>query len=246
MPDSTLQNLDTSEALPGNPSTRVVDEFSQNKMESIIEAVVNHLVLKQEESAVLQHHQDQDKLAQELTTAVIEGAFVQINTSWNGQQTSNSGKMDVAEVCFSSSEQRDTETESQSGQSNLVQSGLPPMGSLDYPDAPPTTPLVIDLERGRDSFARKLKWGLAKVFLPSPPPPTPMDGQCEPASVLNDPQGALMEHLTRSLPRNDSVGLDFVDRGHFEEDVEVFAEVLSSSIIKSSIPTFKAKEYFKI
>lgn len=237
MPDSTLQNLDTSEAFTGERSTSVVDMFSQNKMESIIEAVVNHLVLKQEESAGSQHHQNQEKLAQGLATAVMEGAFVQINTSWNGNQTSNCVRMDTAEACFSSTEQYNTEMECHSCQSNLVQSGLPPMGSLDYPDAPPTTPLILDLERGRDSFARKLKGGLAKVFLPSPPPPTPMDGQAEPASALNDPQRELMEHLMRSLPRNDSVGLDIVDRDHFEEDVEVFAEVLSRSIINSALRT---------
>lgn len=232
MPDSTLQNLDTSEVLPGRPSTSAVDKFSQMKMESIIEAVVNHLVIKQEESAV---HQHQERLAQGLATAVIEGAFVQINTSWNGQQSFNSGKMESPESCFVSIEQRNTEMESQCCQSNLLQSALPPMGSLDYPDAPPTTPLILDLEKGRDSFARKLKGGLAKVFLPSPPPPTPMDGQGEPVSALNDPQGELMEHLMRSLPRNDSVGLDVVDQGHFKEDVEVFAEVLSHSIVNSSL-----------
>lgn len=237
MPDSPLQNLDTSEALTGKPSIGVVDKFSQIKMESIIEAVVNHLVVKQEESAVPQHHQNQEKLAQGLATAVIEGAFVQLNTSWNGPQTSSGEKMAAAEACSFPIEQRNPAIESQCRQSNLVQSSLPPMGSLDYPDAPPTTPLVLDLERGQDSFARKLKGGLAKVFLPSPPPPTPMDGQGEPASALNDPQRELMEHLMRSLPRNDSVGLDIVDRGHFEEDVEVFAEVLSCSIINSSLRT---------
>lgn len=237
MPDSALQNLDTSEALIGKPSSSVVDKFSQNKMESIIEAVVNHLVVKQEKSAVPLHHQNREKLAQGLAAAVIEGAFVQINTCCNGNQTSNGGRMDAAEACFSSSEQRDTQMEYQGRQSNLVQSGLPPMGSLDYPDAPPTTPLVLELQRGRDSFARKLKGGLANVFLPSPPPPTPMDGQSEPASALNGPHGELIDHLMRSLPRHDSVGLDVVDQGHFEEDVEVFSEVLSLSILNSVLRT---------
>uniref|UniRef100_A0A3Q1IJ09 Uncharacterized protein n=1 Tax=Anabas testudineus TaxID=64144 RepID=A0A3Q1IJ09_ANATE len=37
----------------------------------------------------------------------------------------------------------------------LSQSGLPVVGSLDYPDAPPTTPLLPELERSRHSFARK-------------------------------------------------------------------------------------------
>ncbi|KAI4896826.1 hypothetical protein NFI96_029283 [Prochilodus magdalenae] len=51
------------------------------------------------------------------------------------------------------------------------------MGSLDYPDAPPSTPLLPEMMKSRASFSRKLKGGLAKEFLPSPPPPTPKDQQ---------------------------------------------------------------------
>ncbi|KAK6323471.1 hypothetical protein J4Q44_G00058100 [Coregonus suidteri] len=57
----------------------------------------------------------------------------------------------------------------------LPQSGLPTVGSLDYPDAPPTTPLLPEMVQSRASFTRKLKGGLAKEFLPSPPPPTPKE-----------------------------------------------------------------------
>ncbi|XP_066537877.1 uncharacterized protein si:dkey-171c9.3 [Hoplias malabaricus] len=56
------------------------------------------------------------------------------------------------------------------------------MGSLDYPDAPPSTPLLPEMMKSRASFTRKLKGGLAKEFLPSPPPPTPKDQQAEPLS----------------------------------------------------------------
>ncbi|XP_056317240.1 uncharacterized protein si:dkey-171c9.3 [Danio aesculapii] len=48
-------------------------------------------------------------------------------------------------------------------------------GSIEYPDAPPSTPLLPEMIRSRASFTRKLKGGLAKEFLPSPPPPTPKD-----------------------------------------------------------------------
>ncbi|KAA0723117.1 hypothetical protein E1301_Tti005236 [Triplophysa tibetana] len=49
------------------------------------------------------------------------------------------------------------------------------LGSIEYPDAPPSTPLLPEMFKSRDSFSRKLKGGLAKEFLPSPPPPTPKD-----------------------------------------------------------------------
>ncbi|XP_048461272.1 uncharacterized protein si:dkey-171c9.3 [Rhincodon typus] len=53
--------------------------------------------------------------------------------------------------------------------------GLTKKGSLDYPDAPPPTPLRPQLSSSQRSFTRKLKGGLAKEFLPSPPPPTPKE-----------------------------------------------------------------------
>lgn len=55
----------------------------------------------------------------------------------------------------------------------LSQASLTSNQSLDYPDAPPSTPLVPGATQSRASFCRKLKGGLAKEFLPSPPPPTP-------------------------------------------------------------------------
>ncbi|XP_067903652.1 A-kinase anchor protein 11 [Heterodontus francisci] len=53
--------------------------------------------------------------------------------------------------------------------------GLTKKSSLDYPDAPPPTPLRPQLGSSQRSFTRKLKGGLAKEFLPSPPPPTPKE-----------------------------------------------------------------------
>ncbi|XP_072361497.1 uncharacterized protein [Scyliorhinus torazame] len=53
--------------------------------------------------------------------------------------------------------------------------GFTKKGSLDYPDAPPPTPIRPQLGGSQRSFTRKLKGGLAKEFLPSPPPPTPKD-----------------------------------------------------------------------
>ncbi|XP_047192242.1 uncharacterized protein si:dkey-171c9.3 isoform X2 [Scophthalmus maximus] len=108
----------------------------------------------------------------------------------------------------------------------LYQSGLPVVGSLDYPDAPPTTPLLPELERSRHSFARKLKGGLAKVFLPSPPPPTPKEAE-DGAGPVGGPRAELMEHLM------DSLSADDLARRCFEvgAKVEAFAEALSCYII---------------
>ncbi|CAB1434340.1 unnamed protein product [Pleuronectes platessa] len=104
----------------------------------------------------------------------------------------------------------------------LSQSGLPIMGSLDYPDAPPTTPLLPELERSRDSFARKLKGGLAKVFLPSPPPSTPRETGDD-----VDPRVELMEHLMHSLSTQDLMR----DRFEAGAKMEAFAEALSCRVM---------------
>lgn len=75
----------------------------------------------------------------------------------------------------------------------LPQSGLPVLGSLDYPDAPPTTPLLPEMIRRGDSFGRKLKGGLAKEFLPSPPPPTPKEKQHETEGLAGEYQAAVVD-----------------------------------------------------
>ncbi|KAJ8007857.1 hypothetical protein DPEC_G00098540 [Dallia pectoralis] len=85
----------------------------------------------------------------------------------------------------------------------LPQSGLPAVGSLDYPDAPPTTPVVPGTVQSRASFTRKLKGGLAKEFLPSPPPPTPKENdrerELEAEGAVQDPCEDFVERLLRSL-----------------------------------------------
>lgn len=109
----------------------------------------------------------------------------------------------------------------------LSQLGLPTAGSLDYPDAPPTTPLLPELERSRTSFARKLKGGLAKVFLPSPPPPTPKDNG---DGCVDDPDPdlrvELMAHLMRSLTTWDP----YEEGPHAGAKLEALAEALSGDI----------------
>lgn len=110
----------------------------------------------------------------------------------------------------------------------LSQLGLPTAGSLDYPDAPPTTPLFPEPERSRTSFARKLKGGLAKVFLPSPPPPTPKDHEDDCVDHV-DPalRVELMEHLVLSLTTWDP----YEERPQGAAGIEALAEALSRDII---------------
>ncbi|KAJ8351303.1 hypothetical protein SKAU_G00227790 [Synaphobranchus kaupii] len=84
----------------------------------------------------------------------------------------------------------------------LAHTGLPRKGSLDYPDAPPTTPLLPEMIKSHGSFHRKLKGGLAKEFLPSPPPPTPKHLSCiseEERLGLRDDRAEFVARLMRSL-----------------------------------------------
>ncbi|XP_076843446.1 uncharacterized protein LOC143488553 [Brachyhypopomus gauderio] len=81
---------------------------------------------------------------------------------------------------------------------------ITPTGSLDYPDAPPSTPLLPGMMKSRDSFTRKLKGGLAKAFMPSTPPPTPKDqqvGSLQGDRMAGDTTGGseFMIRLVRSL-----------------------------------------------
>lgn len=87
------------------------------------------------------------------------------------------------------------------------------LGSLDYPDAPPSTPLLPEMMRSRASFTRKLKGGLAKEFLPSPPPPTPKD-HMQPLleNQMTDTSADFMVRLMRSL------SLECCRIGGLEED----------------------------
>lgn len=143
----------------------------------------------------------------------------------------------LTEASGGGSEKMDGASDSRMAQSGRIrppedsqppsQLGLPTLGSLDYPDAPPTTPLFPELQRSRSSFARKLKGGLAKVFLPSPPPPTPKDEDGGPAGPDLDPRAELMEHLMLSLTTWDP----YDERPHGGAGMEALAEALSCDII---------------
>ncbi len=87
------------------------------------------------------------------------------------------------------------------------------LGSIEYPDAPPSTPLLPEMIKSRASFTRKLKGGLAKEFLPSPPPPTPKDHmQPLTGNQMTDASSDFMVRLMRSL------SLECCRNGGLEED----------------------------
>ncbi|XP_034425170.1 uncharacterized protein si:dkey-171c9.3 isoform X2 [Hippoglossus hippoglossus] len=216
------------------PNTEALGKFAQNMAESIIQPCTSQL--ETEEPEVPSANQDQETLGEVLASAVVEVALREVCAGWNVERFQRSGaaKMDdnqAGKLSFSDRDFLNMDTEMDPVQElqtfrdilpPLSQSGLPIMGSLDYPDAPPTTPLLPELERSRDSFARKLKGGLAKVFLPSPPPTTPKE-----IGDDVDPRVELMEHLMHSLSTDD-LARDCFEAG---AKMEAFAEALSCQVI---------------
>ncbi|XP_014914377.1 A-kinase anchor protein 11-like [Poecilia latipinna] len=218
----------------------ILDEFAQNLADNIILSSLEQM--EKLEPAELQPIQTPETFAEELASAIVEVALKDVclpqyppsdvekndcEEAENGPPASGEEE-DLLEREMISLRELQTHRNSQSNHPPLYQSGLPAVGSLDYPDAPPTTPLIPELERSRNSFARKLKGGLAKVFLPSPPPPTPKDKEDNSGGVISDPQVELMEHLMHSLSTNDLArdGLQAHGAG-----VEAFAEVLSCDVL---------------
>ncbi|KAK5607215.1 hypothetical protein CRENBAI_004601 [Crenichthys baileyi] len=231
-----------------------LEEFAQNLAKNIFQSSL--MQMETLEPEVSQPNQTPKMLAEELATTIIEIALKEVcipqyteGLTSDDQKNSNeeaqigpsvdkSGEeQDLLDKEMGSVRELQTHRNHQSSYPPLYQSGLPAVGSLDYPDAPPTTPLIPELERSRHSFARKLKGGLAKVFLPSPPPPTPKEK--EEGDVTSDPQVELMEHLMHSLSTND------LARDHLEAHgaaVEVFAEVLSCDILNWVLSVKKEKQ----
>ncbi len=87
------------------------------------------------------------------------------------------------------------------------------LGYIEYPDATFKHSLLPEMIRSRASFTRKLKGGLAKEFLPSPPPPTPKD-HMQPLmeNQMTDVSTDFMVRLMRSL------SLECCRNGGLEED----------------------------
>ncbi|XP_058249803.1 uncharacterized protein si:dkey-171c9.3 isoform X1 [Hemibagrus wyckioides] len=111
------------------------------------------------------------------------------------------------------------------------------VGSLDYPDAPPSTPLLPEMIKSRASFTRKLKGGLAKEFLPSTPPPTPKDQQSLMEEKMTDCTADKSEFMVR-LMRSLSLACSQLEEdsgteneGKFQSEISDYAAQLSADII---------------
>lgn len=139
----------------------------------------------------------------------IEGAAMEINNTYHRRSTSIATSLD----------------------------DMAHLGSLDYPDAPPSTPLLPEMMKSRASFTRKLKGGLAKEFLPSTPPPTPKDQQTLLEDKVTDStvdKSEFMVRLMRSLSLACSqLGEDNgrENENGFQSEISDYAAQLSADII---------------
>ncbi|KAK9525005.1 hypothetical protein VZT92_017358 [Zoarces viviparus] len=232
----------------------VLEEFAQNMSENIIQSFKSQMETLEPEvdRRASSFNQNLEMFAEELASAVIEVALREVFSSQNiaghleGSQSSAGVEMDGGQAKhlpfmdefysgrsteMNPGKETQTSKDTQHCRPSLSQPGLPILGSLDYPDAPPTTPLLPELERSRHSFARKLKGGLANVYLPSTPPPTPKDEEDEEDGAAGDPQVELMEHLMRSLSTDD-LARDYLEVGSRRgAKMEAYAEALSCHII---------------
>lgn len=222
----------------------LLEDFAQNMADSIMESFLS--MMAEEKVSI----SDPDQmLAEEMALVIIETALGEVclaqsaKDQTEGSQTACKKTENESFMEYSKVDLMDTSPTKKiysvpPPHPPLYQSGLPVVGSLDYPDAPPTTPLIPELERSRHSFAQKLKGGLANAFLPSPPPPTPKDKE-EKSSI--DPHMVLMEHLMHSLCTDD------LPKGGYEEapqhgaGIEHFAETLSCDIM-TGVLSVKGKE----
>ncbi|XP_069749306.1 uncharacterized protein [Narcine bancroftii] len=128
--------------------------------------------------------------------------------------------------------------------------GLTKKGSLEYPDAPPPTPLKPQLTGSQRSFTRKLKGGLAKEFLPSPPPPTPKEtlNFCLPREGREE-NAEFMRKLIRSLSqecsRKDCAGtVEMPEQEKLQNVLQEFSASKSEETESLWINENKVQDYF--
>ncbi|XP_053716770.1 uncharacterized protein si:dkey-171c9.3 [Synchiropus splendidus] len=188
-----------------------VEAFAHALTDSIIQGFASEIMEAEGNHPVSRFRANQMIFADELASAVVALSLSEACQSLNTRDHtaechSRSSKMDVSKT--------------------QPRPDPPLVGSLDYPDAPPCTPLLHERETSRDSFVRKLKGGLAKEFVPSPPPSTPKDLE-NPGADAQQPE--LMKQLMHSLAT-------VADNCPAEPDdgavIDTFAETVSSNIIR--------------
>ncbi|XP_043913428.1 uncharacterized protein LOC122789984 [Protopterus annectens] len=129
--------------------------------------------------------------------------------------------------------EEDQSSESKNSSETSVKIAVTNKRSLDYPTAPPSTPMQSRKGSSRRSFVRKLKRGLAKEFLPKPPPPTPKEYASGISMGNKDHRGAefvanLIKSLALEVSRMEHEANEEVPkREHLVEQSNVCASVKS-------------------
>lgn len=178
--------LDLAMMKEATPSTKHgVDYHPDNNLTDPRENVTmrrNHVEMLAEELALQACCKALEEIGGHRSDPTMEGVFVPCPSGYNCDEDSSEMETDTKEY------------DHKFGISTYATlKRMVNLGSIEYPDAPPSTPLLPEMLKSRDSFTRKLKGGLAKEFLPSPPPPTPKD-QMQP----------LLENQTTDTPTDKS------------------------------------------
>ncbi|XP_043101862.1 uncharacterized protein si:dkey-171c9.3 isoform X1 [Puntigrus tetrazona] len=162
-----------------------IQHFAQKTAKTIIDSAIR---IRDPRESIKLRGDDVEMLAEELTLQVCCKALEEMERHHNSDDLP-SKNVDDKEGTYgnagnncdrhTSEMKTDNKMEEYDDSSTTVYAtslkSMASLGSIEYPDAPPSTPLLPEMIRSRASFTRKLKGGLAKEFLPSPPPPTPKD-----------------------------------------------------------------------
>ncbi|KAK2913595.1 hypothetical protein Q8A67_001994 [Cirrhinus molitorella] len=206
-----------------------IQHYAQMTAKTIIDSVVG---IRDPKESIKVRGDDVEMLAEELTLQVCCKALEEMERHHYSDDPSSKGPDDKevmegnALVLCSSGYNCDKNTSEMEPDNKMEEDydisatvyatslkSMGSVGSIEYPDAPPSTPLLPEMIRSRASFTRKLKGGLAKEFLPSPPPPTPKDHmQTLMENQMTDTSSDFMLKLMRSLSR------ECCRNGNLEED----------------------------
>ncbi|KTG43358.1 hypothetical protein cypCar_00004567 [Cyprinus carpio] len=196
-----------------------IQHFAQTTAKAIIDSAVR---IRNPRESVKVREDDVEMLAEELTLQVCCKALEEMERHYHCDDPSSKSTDDKgvvegtygnASVLCSSGYNCDKKTTEMETDNKMEEyddtsttvyanslKSMANLGSIEYPDAPPSTPLLPEMIRSRASFTRKLKGGLAKEFLPSTPPPTPKD-HMQPVmeNHMTDTSADFIVRLMRSL-----------------------------------------------
>ncbi|XP_051578888.1 uncharacterized protein si:dkey-171c9.3 [Myxocyprinus asiaticus] len=236
-----MKHIDQKVMELDNEQIESIDHFAQMTAKSVIDSAMmtgeyhldNICNLTDPRESIKVRGNDVDMLAEELTLQVCCKALQEMGKSSKerGYKEAMEGICENASVmcasgyhCDENTSEMETKMEEYDEASGTTVyatalNSMASLGSIDYPDAPPSTPLLPEMMKSRASFTRKLKGGLAKEFLPSPPPPTPKDQmQSLLANQMTDTSADKSDFMVRLLH---SLSLEYCQHeGVGEEDAE--------------------------